>query len=334
MCLLTLIICTYRRPEPVRQLLQALSEQRYQPDEILVIDASPDESTAQAVKSAAQTGKHKQLIYHHVTAAHRGLTRQRNYGIARARGQMIAFLDDDTIPEPDYFAQLLNCFERFPAAAGVGGYITSAAWQKVAPGSQARLAVFRWNGWEKVEDIRNRLRKLLRLDSPLPPGWMPPFGHGRSVSYPPDGTDHQVEFIMGGASMWRASIFSQHSFSTYFEGYGLYEDLDFCVRVARQAPLYLCTSARLAHYHAESGRPNRFHYGLMVVKNGWYVWRQRWPQPSLKNKSKWWLVTFLLIFCRLADMLRLRGALSAFTEVLGRLWGVLVVCYRPPRVSQ
>src|SRR5207247_932846 len=144
------------------------------------------------------------------------------------------------------------------------------------------------------DDLRWRLRKLLALESKLPPGFMPPFGHGRPPGYPPDGEDHKVEFIIGCASAWRRQPSEGLRFSTYFEGYGLYEDLDFSIQAGKRGVIYVCTKARLAHYHAPSGRPNQFRYGIMVVRNGWFVWRRRWPNPGFVSCCKWWAITSVL----------------------------------------
>lgn len=155
-----------------------------------------------------------------------------------------------------------------------------------------------------------------------PPGWMPRSGHGRPVTFlPPDGNDHVVEFMFGGASAWRREVVDRHKFSTFFQGYGLYEDLSFSLQVSRTAPLYVCTAARLVHRHDTNGRPNPFRHGRMVVRNGWYVWRQRWPHPSTKHRFQWWSITLLLMLCRVVDP-REGHRWQAFQEALGRLAGV------------
>ncbi len=328
---LSLVICTFRRPIPVSHLLNSLEQQFRMPDETLIIDASPDQETAEVVESFQKRNGLPGLHYFNVPPEQRGLTRQRNYGVARVSGEIVAFLDDDTIPEPQYFAELLACFARHPQAAGISGYITNEVqWQRGGTTQDAALKVFNWGEWTRRESQRNQLRKLFKLDSPLPPGWMPACGHGRASSYPPDGQDYQVEYLMGGVSAWRRDVFAHHRFSHFFEGYGLYEDLDFCLRVARQAPLFLCTRARIAHYHAAAGRPNQFHYGLMVVRNGWFVWRRRWPQPVLKDKFKWWAVTMLLTLCRLGDAIRGPQRQAALTEMFGRLWGAARLLWDAP----
>lgn len=313
---LSLVVCTFRRPGPVRRLLEAVAAQTRRPDEVLVVDASPDRETEEAVRAFPG------VLYSRVSPEERGLTRQRNWGIARARGGRIAFLDDDTVPEPAYFEEVLACFDRHPGAVGVGGYIANeVAWTR-ALGGPAPLSVFRMGEWERREDYRWRLRRLLGLDSPAGPGRMPAMGHARSVGFfPPDGDDHEVELFMGGAATWRRDLLDRVRFSPWFEGYGLYEDLDFCLRAAREGSLWLCTRARLAHLHEPAGRPNRFRYGEMAVRNGWRVWRLRWPSPPWPDRGRWWATTLLLAGCRLADAVRGPERRAAASEALGRLWG-------------
>src|SRR5206468_2141334 len=97
------------------------------PDEVIVIDGSEDTETQQALAGLKWPFE---FHYELVGPDSRGLTRQRNTGVRRARGELIAFLDDDTIPAPDYFDQLIQCFERHPCSVGVGGYVTGAPWRR------------------------------------------------------------------------------------------------------------------------------------------------------------------------------------------------------------
>ena len=321
---LSLVVCTYRRPAAVAALLAALRGQTRRPDEVLVVDASPDAETEEVVRSGPSLPG---LRYEKAPPEHRGLTRQRNYGVARTNGEVVAFLDDDAVPAPEYCEEILACFERHPDAVGVGGFVEGVAWRR-ASGGEPPLSVFRLDGWERREDLRWRLRRILRLDPALSPGWMPPSGHGRPVGFlPPDGEDHPVESLLGCAMAWRRRVFDSVRFSPYFEGYGLYEDLDFCIRASRLGSIVLCTRARLRHEHAPAGRPDAFRYGMMVVRNGWFVWRRRWPQPKPADRLRWWATTFVLAGCRMAG----GGGRAALLETLGRLWAVPGVLLRPPR---
>jgi GT2 family glycosyltransferase len=120
------------------------------------------------------------------------------------------------------------------------------------------------------------------------------------------------------------------SFSQYFIGYGLYEDLDFTFRASRTGPLYVNTAALVNHYHAPGGRPNLFRYGKMVTRNGWYVWRVAYPKPSLKAKVKWYAISTLLALVRATNTVGLPLKISPIYEALGRLFGIFSLLLSKP----
>jgi len=328
---ISLVVCTLSRPEEIKRLLVALSGQSRKPDETLIVDASADSRTSAVAQKFAGAALVPNLRYLKVTEQHRGLTKQRNYGLEHSSGDLIAFLDDDTIPEPSYFCELLACAARNPDAVGIGGSITNEVLWSPSGNTRRSMSVFRWNGWARSEGLRWWLRKCLGLASELPPGFMPTSGHGRPTGYPPDGNDYRVESVMGGVSCWRKSLFEKVKFGMFFAGYGLYEDMDFCIRAGTYGPIYLCSRARVAHYHAQSGRPSQFRYGVMVVRNGWFVWRRRWPAPKLADRCKWWAITVVAALCRMGDALRGPNRGQALADFLGRLYGMLIVWINPPR---
>jgi len=327
----SVIICTYMRPEPLLKLLQSVRLQDLYPDEILIIDGSTNNKTEIALKE----NPFENLQYFLVDDKDRGLTKQRNFGINKINEtiEIVCFLDDDTVLEPNYFKNLLHTYTVFPDALGVGGYICNEIkWEKAADNYIPKINEFYFDGWKRKDGSRFILRKKLNLDSNCPPGFSPAFSHGRSVGFlPPSNKIYEVEQLMGGVSSFRKSVFENFSFSTYFEGYGLYEDADFTLRVAKTGKLYLNTSARLNHYHAASGRPNQYHYGKMVVRNGWYVWRVKNPNPDFKDYLKWHAITILLTVIRFSNTFTSSNKKEAFTESLGRQIGWWSLLFNKPK---
>ena len=316
-----LIICTFQRPQAIIRLLRSIEVQAKYPDQILVVDGSLDDRTEKILLQKTYSN----LQYHKVNKEDRGLTRQRNFGISQLdkEVEVVSFLDDDVVLRPNYFESLIGTYDCHPDALGVSGYtINETQWTKVPDNYVPSFGEFMLDGWVRKEGSRFLLRRRLGLQPDVPPGYMPEFSHGYSAGFlPPSGKIYEVEMLMGGIASYRTKIFAEMEFSPFFEGYGLYEDADFSLRVSRKGKLFVNTAAKLEHYHDEAGRPNRFQYGKMVVRNGWYVWRVRHKYPSLMGKLKWHGTSFLLTLVRLSNVLYTSGKKQALTESLGRITG-------------
>ena len=326
----SLIICTFQRPKPLLDLLLSIKLQNFYPDQILIIDGSLNDDTNQILKNNSFAN----LEYFKVSPENRGLTKQRNVGISKINiaSEIVFFLDDDVILEPDYFQNILQAYSDYPDAAGVGGFIISESqWEFVGENYKPNIKHFVYDGWKIKDGIRFIARKIFRLDSNKPPGYQSDFSHGRSLGFlPPSGKTYKTEQLMGGVSSFRKMIFETHQFSEYFEGYGLYEDADFTIRVSKNYQLYCSTAAKLYHYHAPDGRPDQYQYGKMVVRNGWYVWRVKNPVPSFEAKLKWFLITILLTFIRFSNTFTTKEKKEAFTESMGRFIGLVSLLFNKP----
>lgn len=319
------------RPNPLLKLLQSVRGQSLYPNEILIIDGSTNNETSDILYQ----NNFENIKYFLVSNEDRGLTKQRNFGILNMskESKIVCFLDDDTVLDKDYFKEIINTYLLFPNALGVGGYITNEAnWIKVESGYKSTIKEFVYDGWKKTDGSRFVLRKRLGLDSNIEPGFLPEFSHGRSIAFlPPSGKIYKVEQLMGGVSSFRSSVFESFQFSTFFEGYGLYEDADFTLRVSKTGELYINTNAKLSHYHDDSGRPNKFEYGKMVVRNGWYIWRIKYPNPSLKAIIKWHCITLLLALIRFTNAFTTPRKKDAFLDFSGRIVGWLGLWFRNPK---
>ncbi|PIQ16800.1 MAG: glycosyl transferase family 2 [Flavobacteriaceae bacterium CG18_big_fil_WC_8_21_14_2_50_34_36] len=327
----TLILCTYMRPKPLLNLLQSVKTQTLYPNEILIVDASVNQET----KEMLEQHSFENLHYFLVAEQDRGLTRQRNYGIERVGKEMdiVCFLDDDVVLEYDYFEQILKTFRENEGIAGVGGVaINENRWMVKNPKSNYnKYRFYFFEEYVYPEGIRNVLRNYLGLQSNLGPGKMPEYSHGRTCGFPLNNKIYEVDLLIGMSFSFRRIVFENIKFSTYFEGYGLYEDADFSLRVAKTGKLYVNTAAKLSHYHNPSGRPNLYQYGNMVVRNGYYVWRVKNPNPTFQAKFKWHAITLLLMAIRFTNTFTTNKRKEAFTEALGRKMGWLSLFFNAPK---
>lgn len=328
---LTLIVCTYKRPVALIALLDSIQHCVYSPQNLLIIDGSPDNITRDIL--SGYEFNNIELNYYKVAPEQRGLTSQRNFGIEHLPPEtdIVAFLDDDIIVEPDYFEKLMVTYCIHNDAIGVGGLdLKDNPYLKKQEGLlYSKFKYYEQDGWVMKESLRNKARKLFGLITNLQPGFIPEYSHGRSA-LPPNGLTYSVEHFMGGISSYRKVLFDHIQFSDFFKGYGLYEDFDFCVRALLYGKLYINTEARVWHYHASSGRPDFFKYGKMVVRNGWYVWRVRFPNPSMKARFRWHATTLLLAMIRLMNVITGPDRKNAFKEFFGRASAWVEVLYNPP----
>jgi GT2 family glycosyltransferase len=317
----SLIICTYMRSQSVLQLLQSVQGQTLNPDEILVVDGSTNTET----ELVLMENQFPNLHYFAVPPEHRGLTKQRNFGIEKLgnTAEVVCFLDDDTVLEKDYFEEIIKTFEENSSISGVGGVaINENNWSLAEPNTKYNPKhYYQLEGFVYKQGQRNVVRNYLGLQSNLGPGRMPDYSHGKTCGFPLDGKIYEVDLLIGMSFSFRKKVVDSIQFSSYFEGYGLYEDADFCIRALQFGKNAINTKAQLSHYHHPSGRPNLYQYGTMVVRNGWYVWRVKNPKPSLEAKLKWNLITVLLTLIRFSNTFTTTKRAEAFTEALGRTVG-------------
>jgi glycosyltransferase involved in cell wall biosynthesis len=102
----SVIVPTYNRPDRLEETLRSVLGQTMQDFEIIVVnDCGVDVSPVIArLNSQAE-------IFYHQHPVNRGLSAARNTALRHARGQYIAFLDDDDIFLPDHLETLVNFLE-------------------------------------------------------------------------------------------------------------------------------------------------------------------------------------------------------------------------------
>lgn len=329
----SLLICTYKRAQPLLNLLNSVKVQTLYPNEIFVVDGSDDFETAQLNLE----NTFKNLKYYKVSPKDRGLTKQRNFGIdlVSKNTKVVCFLDDDTELELQYFENLIALFANNSTVTGVGGVsINENIWLKNTDGKKQSKDFFVWENYYIKEALRNKVRNYLGLQSDLAPNKMPEFGHGRSCGYPLTDKFYEVDLLIGMSMSFRYEVVKNIRFSTYFEGYGLYEDADFSIRALQFGSNVIATNVQLSHFHDASGRPNLYNYGKMVVRNGYYVWRIKYPNPNFKAKIKWHLITLLLTFIRFSNVFTTHQKKQALMESLGRLLAWFSLFVKPPKLPK
>ncbi|MNL50438.1 hypothetical protein D3C87_1734550 [compost metagenome] len=72
----------------------------------------------------------------------------------------------------------------------------------------------------------------------------------------------------------------------------------------------------------------------MVVRNGWYVWHVKNPNPKFVSRFKWNSITILLTIIRFSNVLTDSNKKAALTEVLGRTVGWWSLFFDKPKEAK
>jgi GT2 family glycosyltransferase len=116
----SVVVPTYRRPSMLAACLGALCEQDFPADryEIVVCDDGPDDATRICVERAAVAQAARGLAVRYVPVTRtQGPAGARNAGWQQARSPIIAFTDDDTLPDARWLSAGVAALAQGAAAA-------------------------------------------------------------------------------------------------------------------------------------------------------------------------------------------------------------------------
>lgn len=121
---ITIIICTFNRSKLLQKTLESCSKLTgYLQIEILVVDNNSDDDTKLVITKWIVNQCNKKIVARYIKETRQGLSHARNTGIKEANGNIIAFLDDDAIPNPDWIQVICQSFKTYSDALALGGKV-------------------------------------------------------------------------------------------------------------------------------------------------------------------------------------------------------------------
>jgi GT2 family glycosyltransferase len=171
---ITVVVCTRDRPGPLARSLDTLLALEYPPAclRILVVDNAPGgDATERAVRAARSRGP-----VDYLREPRPGLSRARNAALAACPGELIAWIDDDEVPDRYWLAELARALHDHPEADVVCGAIVPAELATVA-----QVWFEEFGGLVKGRGFTPAVfhASTLTAQSPLFP--LPPFGAGANM---------------------------------------------------------------------------------------------------------------------------------------------------------
>lgn len=113
--MISVVVSTINRPNKIARCLNSILDSTYTNFEIIVVDQSNDSKTKKIIEKL----RTKKIYYYQIR--YRGLSRARNFGIRKARGNIIAFTDDDCISHTSWLETITEAFQSNKDAVGVFG---------------------------------------------------------------------------------------------------------------------------------------------------------------------------------------------------------------------
>ena len=203
----SIVIPTYNRPERLANCLKAIAHLDYPGDrfEVIVVDdgsKTPLDSVVTPLQEKIQVKLLKQ--------ANAGPAAARNRGASEARGEFIAFTDDDCQPLPDWLTQFANSLATAPQAMVGGKTINALADNPFSTASQELIDYL----YEYYNPAKGKKAFFASNNIALPKSGFDSLG-GFDVSFP-----------LAAA-----------------------EDRDFCDRWEAEYPMVYNPQAQINHYH-------------------------------------------------------------------------------------
>ena len=119
---LSVVVCTRNRRERLRRCVQALfGTDSAQEWELVIVNNNSDDGSEEFLQSLPK--KYKNISINTIVESRPGSGIARNAGWRRARGDLIAFTDDDCYVSRDYISNVINAFSENESLSFLGGRI-------------------------------------------------------------------------------------------------------------------------------------------------------------------------------------------------------------------
>ncbi len=312
------VIATRNRLEALRLSIPRMLEQSPPPSELIVVDSSDDHlAVARFVDEAAAS----HAVITQVVRSERGLTLQRNVGLALVTAPVVFFPDDDSIWFPGMAQAILAVYERDAA----GAISAVCAYESLAAPSGFSGARFR-----DVRSRRDRVKRaLLRIRYGVEDRFVPDpvrlvaRGFMEKASLPEWAS---VAGVVPVASMtgfrmtFRTEVARRVGFDEHLTRYSPFEDRDASLGAWRQGAVVATPTAKVFHYRATELRDNGRRMGVTHLLNLAYVIAKHSPvghpgRLALRRYGRYKCLLYRLAARDEFGRDRFRGAEKAFGEL-------------------
>jgi len=273
----SVVICTKNRVQELVNCVKSVFAQSVSPHEVIIVDASDkDEAYLKIREEFPKDSRLKYIRSTHVSH----ITADRNVGVRNSSGDIILFLDDDTILDKDFIKEIVEIFEK-DSEKGIGG-VTGNIINIDEPKTVMR----------KLRVNLSLLMKRIFL--------LPTHGNGRfrSSGCPTflygAREKKDVESLSGCNMAYRKQVFNYLKFDEDFPELYI-DDEDFSRRVSQRYRNVYTPNAKLIHRRSPVGSASPrvatpYTRTRRTVKSRYYLLKKNFPHTLKHTLAFWWSV--------------------------------------------
>lgn len=250
---LSVIICVINNVAGLRRCVRSMLSGSLRPGEIIVVHAGDSHEVREFVESlnATENPAGCRCLY---LRSEKSLVLQRNVGICRASGDVLCFMDDDAIPDKDFFRVIAEFFADHwtDNLGGVQGTVDEHKAMK--------------------DTLASFFRKAFMLSHLNGIGRMQKSGYPSFLQYSPEPS--LVEVFNGCQMCFKREILLKDQFDINFREDWYGDDYELSYRISRQYALYQLPDARISHVSSSQTAEGLRKIWAMQVPNHRYVFNK------------------------------------------------------------
>jgi GT2 family glycosyltransferase len=300
---ISVLIPTKNRFDDIIKCIESILVQTLLPDEIVIVDASDTEELNEEIKEFKS--EKTKFVYVHTKP---GVCYQRNIGIERSFGDIVFFLDDDTILEKNFIKEIVNIFEndKKREVGGVCGDIINIE-------NQNRSVMY---------PIKRATSSILATIFFLNKIGKGKFQLSGFPTYPFETNEMvQVECLPSGLTAFRREVLNEFAWDERI--YYMTDD-DFSYRVSRKYKNVYTPYARLIHNVSPAGREKAYLRRKLFIESYCRHFKKNLPQ-DFKHKFAFYMAIIGLFMMEILGMVihlrnadGLRGLKEGLLDIKGK----------------
>ncbi|KKM10718.1 hypothetical protein SY88_11490 [Clostridiales bacterium PH28_bin88] len=301
----SVIIPTVGRYVPLQKCLESILRQQVQLSEIVIVACANYLEVEEAVSSFL--GKANINV---IKTNVRNVAYQKNIGVKKCTGDVVHFLDDDVVLEPDYMRRIEEAYISNSQIMGVGGKINDA--EEIKQWGP----ILRFCKWLFLLNSDNGNGSFL-------PSSFPSMQYKRKI------TSLSPTRLLMGCCSYKRNVFDVFQFDEELGLTHLWEDVDFAGMVSNKYLLAYQPNAVIIHYHSPGGRAGIEVYAYRYLYNHHYLAMKHGQRGLKYNLAFCWAhlgAILAMVYQATRNGIKLRNILYIMVTaekdwVKGRKWG-------------